>query len=309
MEERALKFSDGHSDFLSKALKSRDISTLASSPERLREGGVVFQVYAIYVGGGSGESSTKEALRQIELFHRLDGIKRIFRKSDLPGEDSQDVHAMLAFEGLIPVDGYPELLRLFHTLGVRMASLVWSRVNTFADGSLFGRKQTGRGISTLGKEALSIMEELGWVLDISHLNDEGVEDVFKYFSGPVVATHSCVRRLCDIPRNLPDEFIKEIAARGGVIGINFAPMFLTCESHATAMDIVRHMEYIINLVGENHVALGSDFDGLSVYPEDLQGADMLPVLGHRMIEAFGYDVAEKIAWKNWVRVMEGALPG
>jgi len=301
-----LKFADGHSDFLSKAIKTRDIDSLVSSPAKLKEGNVIFQTYAIYIGGG--EDATKQALRQIELFHRLEGVKRVFTKHDLPSEDAEEPHVMLAFEGLIPIDGYPELLRAFHMLGVRMASLVWSRINTFADGSLFGKPQTGRGLSTLGKEALAIIGDLGWVLDISHLNDEGVEDVFKHFDGTVVATHSCARSLCDIPRNLPDEFMEEIARRGGVVGINFAPMFLTCEDKATPIDIVRHAEHMMKVMGEDYVALGSDFDGLSKYPENLDGADMMPLLGNHLIEAFGEEVAAKIAYKNWLRVMNENLP-
>ncbi len=301
-----LKFADGHSDFLSKAISVRDMSNLVSHPSKLKEGNVIFQVYAIYIS--SGLDATKTALRQIELFHRLEGVKRVFTREDLPGEDATTPHVMLAFEGLLPVDGFPELLHLFHKLGIRMASLVWSRINTFADGSLFGKPQTGRGLSTLGKEALSIMEKLGWIVDISHLNDEGVEDVFSHFSGTVVATHSCARELCNIPRNLPDEYIREIASRGGVVGINFAPMFLTCEDKATAMDIVRHAEHIMKVAGEDHVALGSDFDGLSVYPENLDGADMMPYLGNHLVEAFGWEIAEKVSYKNWLRVMSQNLP-
>jgi len=144
-------------------------------------------------------------------------------------------------------------------------------------------------------------------VDISHLNDEGVYDVFKYFHGTVVATHSCARSLCDIPRNLPDEFIEEIARRNGTVGINFAPMFLTCEGRATPEDIVRHAEHVMKITGEDFVSLGSDFDGLSVYPENLDGADMMPVLENHLIEAFGEEVAKKVAYKNWLRVMRESL--
>lgn len=302
-----MKFADGHSDFLSRAISTRDVSVLASNPDKLKKGHVTFQIYAIYVG--SGYDSTKHALRQIDAFYSIEEVKRVFSKEDLPDEDANIPHVMLAFEGLLPIDGYPHLLFLFHKLGVRVASLVWSRINTFADGSLFGMSQTGRGISTLGKEALNIMEQLEWIVDISHLNDEGVIDVFKYFDGMIVATHSCARKLCDIPRNLPDEFMEEIAKRGGVVGINFAPRFLTCSDTATPLDIVKHAEHMVKVMGENHVALGSDFDGLSQYPEGLEDASKLPILGRYLVEAFGEDVAQKIAYKNWLRVMWSSLPG
>ncbi len=300
-----MKFADGHSDFLSKAIDSKSWDSLASSPDKLKKGNVILQVYAVYVS--SDHQAAKRALRQIELFHRLD-VKRVLKKSDIPDDFSEEPRVLLALEGLLPIDGYPELLRVFHKLGVRMASLVWSRINSFADGSLFDREPTGRGLTPHGKEALKIMEELSWILDISHLNDEGVKDAFENFSGTIVATHSCARALCDIERNLPDEFIQEIAKRGGIIGLNYSPKFLTCENSANIDDVLNHLEYLVKVAGEDHVGLGSDFDGLPGYPEGLESAEELPEFGEKLIERFGKDLAEKIAYKNWLKVFERALP-
>ena len=300
-----MKFADGHSDFLSKAIDSKDWESFASSPEKLKKGNVILQVYAIYVS--SDHQASKRALRQIELFHRLD-VKMVFKKDDLPSDLSEKPHILLALEGLLPIDGYPELLKIFHKLGVRMASLVWSRINSFADGSLFDREPTGRGLTPHGKEALKIMKDLGWILDISHLNDEGVRDAFENFDGMVVATHSCARALCDIERNLPDEFIEEIARRNGIIGLNYSPKFLTCENKANIDDVLKHLEYLLKVAGEDHVGLGSDFDGLLIYPEGLESAEKLPEFGEKLIERFGKEVAEKIAYKNWLRVLRNSLP-
>ncbi len=295
-----MKFADGHSDFLSAALDRKDWKDLKSSPEKLRDGKVVFQVYAVYVG--TDHEATKRALRQVELFWRLD-VKRVLSPDDLP-EDPKELHVMLALEGLLPIDGYPELLGVFHRLGVRMASLVWSRVNSFADGSKFEGKPGGRGISDLGKEALRIMEELGWILDVSHLNDRGAWDVFESFGGKIVATHSSSRVLCDTPRNIPDDIAREIARRGGVVGVNFSPRFLKCSDDASIDDVIDHVEHFLKVLGEDHVALGSDFDGLRSYPKGLEDASKLPNLWEKMVKRLGEDVAEKVAWKNWIRVVK-----
>ncbi len=301
-----MKFADGHSDFLSKAIdlpKDR-WDVLASNPEKLKKGCSVFQIYAIFVSTDS--LPAKKALRQVQLFKELE-VKKVFSASDVPDPDDDELHVMLALEGLYPIDGYPELLYIFHDLGVRMASLVWSRINHFADGSLFAMSPTGRGLSPYGRVALKIMEELGWILDVSHLNDPGIRDALRSFQGMVVATHSCSRALCDMERNLPDDLAREIAERGGIIGVNFSPRFLTCEGRATVDDLLRHIEHFVGVAGEDHVGLGSDFDGLPSYPEGLESAEKLPFLGEKLVERFGKDVAEKIAYKNWLRVVKESL--
>ncbi len=304
-----MKFADGHSDFLSRAVKTpkEKWKKLASSPEKLKKGNVIFQVYAVFVENDLFPA--KNALKQIHLFRTL-RLKKVYKKEDLPGEECLDPHVMLALEGLLPLDGDPELLYLFHELGVRMVSLVWSRINSFADGSTFKSPEygTGRGLTPYGKDVLKTIEELGILLDISHLNDDGVRDVFKSFNGIVVASHSSARTLCNIERNIPDEFIKEIAERNGVVGINFSPRFLTCGNEGASIDdLLRHIEHVANVGGIEHVALGSDFDGLPSYPESLDGGDKLPVLGERLIEFFGEEDAQKICFKNWLRVVKNSL--
>ncbi len=301
-----LRFADGHSDFLSKAIDipEENWDVLASSPQKLRKGGSILQVYAVFVG--NDYLPAKRALRQIELFHRLD-VKKVFSSSDVPSGEDDELHVLFALEGLLPADGYPELLRIFDRLGVRMASLVWSRINHFADGSLFRRPATGRGLSPFGIEALQIMDELGWIVDVSHLNDPGVKDVLKNFKGMVVATHSCARALCDIERNLPDDLAQEIVKRGGIIGLNFSPRFLTCEKEATMDDVLAHLEHFVKVVGEDGVGLGSDFDGLPSYPKGLESAEKLPDLGEKLVERFGKELAEKIAYKNWLRVLKEGI--
>jgi len=108
-------------------------------------------------------------------------------------------------------------------------------------------------------------------------------------------------------RNLPDDLAKEIAERGGIIGVNFSPRFLTCEGSATVDDLLKHIEHFVKVVGEDHVGLGSDFDGLPNYPEGLESAEKFPFLGERLVERFGRDVAEKIAYRNWLRVVKEGL--
>jgi len=300
-----MRYADGHSDFLSRAidLSEKDWEKLVSPPEKLKRNDYIMQIYAIYTSNDS--LATKSALRQAQLFRSLK-YPKILSKDDVPDDDGQ-FSILLALEGLLPIDGHPELLYVFHDLGVRMASLVWSRINSFADGSLFRKPRTGRGITPIGEEALKIMEELGWILDISHLNDEGVKDVFKKFNGTIVATHSNPRHFCDIERNLPDEFMEEIAKRGGIMGVNYSVKFMTCGDEASIKDIIKNLEYMVRIMGEDAVGLGSDADGLPRYPEGFKSADDIHKIGQALVEAFGKELAEKIAYKNWLRVLRSSL--
>ena len=117
-----------------------------------------------------------------------------------------------------------EILELFYSLGVRGMTLVHNKNTDWADSS--GDEPKWDGLNNLGRKFVNKMDELGMVIDVTHSSDKTVEDVLEFTSMPVMASHSCARSLCDIPRNIPDDLIKEIAEKKGYIGINFFPGFL-----------------------------------------------------------------------------------
>jgi membrane dipeptidase len=188
---------------------------------------------------------------------------------------------------------------------------VWSRPNDFASGVPFRFPSTpdiGGGLTQAGKDLVRACNELGILVDLSHLNWAGFWDVAQLSDAPLVATHSNAHALCESSRNLTDEQLAAIRDSGGVVGVNFAISFLRADGRevagTTLAEIVRHVDYLVERMGVDHVAFGSDFDG-AVVPGDLTGAGDLPLLVDAL-RAAGYDAGDvdKITHANWLRVLD-----
>jgi membrane dipeptidase len=217
---------------------------------------------------------------------------------------------ILHFEGAEPLD--PELLSLpvFYAAGLRSIGLVWSRPNAFASGVPFvfpAGPDIGPGLTAAGRRLVQACNELGIMLDLSHLNEVGFWDVARLSTAPLVATHSGVHALCPSPRNLTDGQLDAIVASGGVVGINFNTGFLRQDGRTnrptSLTEIVRHIDYVASRWGVDYVAFGSDFDGATM-PGDLKDVAGLPRL-MQALAARGYDstALAKIAHGNWLRVL------
>lgn len=168
---------------------------------------------------------------------------------------------IISFEGLEPVGNDIGLLRIFYELGVRAAGLVWSRRNYVADGCSFNPVDEGQrgGLTRFGVNVVKRMEEMNMLIDVSHLNDEGFWDVVKFTNKPFIASHSNSRTLHGRMRNLTDEQIKAIADRNGVIGINaYKNIAGVREGENPISRLADHIEYMVNLVGAEHVGYGFD---------------------------------------------------
>lgn len=176
--------------------------------------------------------------------------------------------------------------------GVRIASLTWNGPNALGSGH-----QTGEGLSPLGREAVKVLEGCGIFLDVSHLNDTGLEDVLNVARRPFLATHSNARAVCPHPRNLTDEQLREFIARGCLIGLNYYSPFLRPEGAAVFDDLLRHARHILDLGGEYSLGLGSDFDGADL-PPCLDSCGKVPRLGAFFSDALGPQAAERILWRN-----------
>ena len=172
------------------------------------------------------------------------------------------IAVLLSFEGVEPLGSEEELLPVFYELGVRLLGLCWSRRNLAADGALFSDLEQGQksGLSPFGYRLVKKALALGMLVDVSHLNDEGFEDVMRLTDRPVIASHSNCRALHGTPRNLTDDQIRAIAATGGVIGINGVSSIVagSCEE-ATIQKLADHMDHIAQVGGEDCVGLGFDF--------------------------------------------------
>lgn len=179
---------------------------------------------------------------------------------------------VLSFEGLDPIGNDINLLKIFYELGVRAAGLVWSRRNYVADGCSFSPVEEGQkgGLSKFGVKVVQKMQEMNMLVDVSHLNDEGFDDVVKFTNKAFIASHSNVRNIHGSMRNLTDDQIKTIAVRNGVIGINaYKDIAGVKEGEDPIKKLADHIVYMVNLVGASHVGYGFDLCN-SYYESELK---------------------------------------
>lgn len=218
--------------------------------------------------------------------------------------------AIMHLEGAEAIDTKMDALYVLYQAGLRSLGIVWSRANAFAQGVPFNfpdSPNSGPGLTEAGRELVQCCNQLGIVLDLSHLNEAGFWDVAALTTAPLVATHSNAHALCASPRNLTDKQLDAIGESGGIVGINFHRGFLRADGKRDAetslTEIVRHLTYIADRIGIDHVALGSDFDG-AFMPQDLHDVTGLPKLVAALRTA-GYDeqALRKIAYENWLRVL------
>ena len=221
------------------------------------------------------------------------------------------VTAIVHMEGAEPIAPDLSNLERWYERGLRSIGLTWSRPNLFAEGVPFqfpSSSDTGGGLTAAGRELVRACNCLGILVDLSHLNWAGFWDVAGLSEAPLVATHSNAHALCLSSRNLADEQLDAIAASGGLVGVNFAVTFLRedgFERRDTPItEIVRHVDYLAERMGIDHVALGSDFDGC-VISDELGGVAGLPKLVDALREA-GHDddAVAKITHRNWLRVLD-----
>jgi membrane dipeptidase len=221
-----------------------------------------------------------------------------------------EITAIVHLEGAEPIAPDLSNLEEWYARDLRSIGLVWSRPNAFAEGVPFAfpsSPDTGSGITGEGRELVRACNELGILVDLSHLNEEGFWDVARLSKAPLVATHSNAHALCAASRNLTDRQLDAVAASGGVVGVNFAVNFLREDGYLLPEDtgvdeVVRHIDYMVDRMGIDHVAFGSDFDGAEV-PHDLDGVAGFPVLVDAL-RASGHaeDAIAKITHENWQRV-------
>lgn len=179
---------------------------------------------------------------------------------------------ILSFEGLDPIGNDIKLLKIFYELGVRAAGLVWSRRNYVADGCSFSPVEEGQrgGLSRFGVQVVRKMEEMNMLIDVSHLNDEGFDDIIKFTNKPFIASHSNARSIHGRMRNLTDDQIKKIAERNGVIGINAYKSIAGVKDGENPINkLADHIVYMVNLVGASHVGYGFDLCN-SYYDSELK---------------------------------------
>lgn len=219
--------------------------------------------------------------------------------------NSGRVALWIGMEGGEPIGKSLALLEVFYRLGLRVLTLTWSLRNAIGDGVF---ERTDGGLTNFGIEVLGKAEELGILIDLSHINEAGFWDALEVTSFPVMASHSNARALCDNPRNLTDDQILAIAERDGVIGAVAIPSFVDRE-RPTIERYIEHIAYMVDLAGYEHVGLGFDFvyylqgwSGKSV--EGFEDESKIPELLERLNETFSEKEVKAITFDNLKRLFE-----
>lgn len=214
---------------------------------------------------------------------------------------------LLAIEEGGAIDGSLEALRCLYELGVRAMTLTWSNRNDIADG--INEEATGSGLTLFGKQVVAEMNRLGMLVDVSHISTAGFWSVIETSTKPIIATHSNAKSLCSHPRNLNDEQIKALAQNGGLAGITFAGQFLEEDwRNACKESVYKHIDYMLNLIGnDDHIGFGSDFDGISHPPYNIQGVQDYKPLIEYLSKYYSDETINKITHQNVINLLQKVL--
>lgn len=274
---------------------------------KMIDGGVDVQVFACCVYD-QGMRLIEEKISVLhKQFSKYSSFIKLAKKlSDVNQADKDGkLSGIFAIEGGRAIENKIENLKKFYDLGVRLMTINWKSTD-WSDASQQEAKHNG--LTNFGKEVIKEMNKLGMMIDISHSSDKTVMDVLKISDDPVIASHSNAKALCDHPRNLNDQLIKEIASANGVICVNFYPPFVrkykAGESQRPSYKrVVDHIEHIIKVGGINCVGLGSDFDGIDKVVEGLEDATKMPRITEELL-ARGYPEEEivKIMGGNFLSI-------
>lgn len=288
---------------------------------KLKDGGLNTLFFAAYNEEcyGNISENINRTLSSINALYwteekNLDTFKIIDSMEDIEMiVDSGRIAAIPAIEGGYSLDkeNGMELLKQYHDLGIKVFGLTWNTSNALGEGAsrVYGDQDatpSEGGLTELGKEILEEMNRLGMVVDVSHMAESTFWDVIKNTRAPIMATHSGVYSLRNHPRNLTDSQLKALAKNGGVIGIVLYPEFLIDkypDEPAYIKDYVDHIDYVVNLIGIDHVGIGSDFDGATL-PIDLKDSSQTYRITEELIDR-GYSRREirKILGGNILRVL------
>ena len=332
------KVIDLHCDSVDSLMAGKDLRKAAAGVHvdvpRLAAGGVGLQVFAAYV-----PADTKENEAFSYANKKLDAIDAFARSHELlvPVESAAEARAviaekkigiMAAVENGLAIENSLEKLQAFRRRKVRIMTLVhfqhlpWAASST-GSGTFTPPDSHSKGLSVFGERVIDAMNDLGIIPDLSHASDAAFWDVLRRSKKPIIASHSCAYSLCASKRNLKDDQLKALGDSGGLAGVNFFSAFLsetfrlsyeksnysltndTASVQVPLTLIADHIDYMVNIAGEDCVALGSDFDGIPAAPEGVTGSDFYPVL-EAELKSRGYTEKriEKIFSGNFLRVLE-----
>ncbi len=308
-----MKIFDLHCDTLIKFYRNPDYSIAQNNghitDQGLFNGGYLAQCFAIYqptdVTGDNGVTFFKKQCDVFENVVKNSSVLEFARtKADVERNNKNgNISAVLTVENSDFLQG--DLLRIetVKQNGVKVLGLIHNGENCLGFPHSIDRHLNAMPLKKFGKEVVDALNSTDITVDVSHLNLGGFLDVQRLSKKPFMATHSGCSAVFKHSRNLTDEQIKAVAHSGGVVGCVFYSHFLNGTNKIVTEDIINHLEHLIKIGGEDVVALGSDFDGMDC-ELFLKGASQMQILAEAIIKRFGFSVAEKICFKNAMRMME-----
>ena len=293
--------------------QSLNSNSLCVDLKKMKEAGSVAQFFAcfIYMKMFQGQdrwikgyeyamdmiSYAKEELATCSETVRL----AISYDSLLKNEEEGKISAFLTIEEGGIIDGELEKLRELYQQGIRLITLTWNEENCIGFPNSLNATTMKAGLKPFGIEVVEQMNDMGMIIDVSHLSDGGFWDVLERSKQSVLASHSNARALCAHPRNLTDDMIRALAERGGVAGVNFYPYFVNPTGKASVEDLARHIEHMYQIGGEEFVAIGTDFDGFVDGELELKHIGQMEKL-HDVLKKRGFSVRQiEKFWNGNVR--------
>lgn len=307
---------DAHCDTITKIMECKENlykNDCHIDLERLKKLGNFVQFFAAFTEPVYCQAyAMKRAVQIIDkLYEQID----IYNSDIMLCRDYNDIEtavslskiaAVLSIEGGEALQGDIAALRAFYRLGVRSICLTWNHRNEIADG--VGESSTGGGLTDFGRQVVKEMNSLGMLVDLSHISERGFWDAIELTASPLIASHSNAKKICGHKRNLTDEQILAVNKNGGVIGINLCPPFLNFLGEPTVTDVIKHIEHIAALTGNDCIGLGADFDGIDETPEDIKGVQDIDKVFDELAKLnYSQEFIDKFAGGNFLRVIKDVL--
>ncbi len=311
---------DLHSDTIYRLWEEGEERSLLSNDlmidkARLEMGGVIAQCFALFVPMYDVRLKRDEAKSPWQILSELYGrfkteihkasIKQLFYGDPICQDSLQ---AVLTTEEGASIEGDLSRLSTLKTWGVRIFGFTWNFENELGYPNSKDRRVMASGLKSKGFEALEECERLGIVVDVSHLSDGGFWDVVRHSRKPFVATHSNSRAITPSSRNLDDDMLVALSDKGGLTGLNLCPAFLrtssTPDGASLISDMIIHVKHILNVAGEDVLAIGTDFDGISGSLE-ISSPDKMILLKNAMKkEGIPSRIIDKIFVGNAMRILK-----
>ena len=306
-------FIDGHCDTITTVLKKNENffqNSCHIDINRLKKFQNPIQVFSIWLEKEKLKNPffyTMEAIsffeKEVEKNNEHIAISKSF--SDLQKNiTNKKISGIIGIEGCEAFEGNIENIYKFIEKGVKVFTITWNYENELGFGASTKIK---KGLKPFGKEAIKILDKLNGIIDVSHLNTQGFWDICEITDKPFIASHSNSKKICNNLRNLTDKQIIEVSRRKGIIGLNLYPDFLNNSKNATILDLLKHIEYMLELGAENSIGIGCDFDGIDCTPNEITYVTSITKIYKEIEKNFGDKIAKKIMSDNFFEFLKNNI--